>query len=78
MKRNLAGFIGLALLTLVPARALERPDKEFPIFQFPPTMIPRIDGRTDDWAIVPQSYVLAPRNWQKPSRARAPITIWKT
>ena len=47
MKRNLAGLLGLALLTLSPAQALERPDKEFAIFQFPPTMIPRIDGQTD-------------------------------
>ena len=58
MNRNIAGFLGLALLTLAPARALERPDKEFPIFQFPPTMIPRIDGQTDDWEIVPESYVI--------------------
>ena len=58
MNRNLAGFLGLALLTLAPAQALERPDKEFPIFQFPPTMIPRIDGQTDDWEIVPESYVI--------------------
>ena len=47
MTQNIAGFLGLALLTLVPAQALERPDKEFPIFQFPPTMIPRIDGQTE-------------------------------
>ena len=58
MKRNLAGFLGLALLTLAPVQALERPDKEFAIFQFPPTMIPRIDGQTDDWDIVPESYVI--------------------
>ena len=58
MNRNLAGCLGLALLTIAPVRALERPDKEFAIFQFPPTMIPRIDGRTDDWEIVPESYVI--------------------
>ena len=58
MNRNLVVFLGLALLTIAPARALERPDKEFPVFQFPPTMIPRIDGHTDDWEIVPESYVI--------------------
>ncbi|HDY88618.1 MAG TPA: PKD domain containing protein, partial [bacterium] len=36
--------------------ALERPGMEFKIFQFPRTMIPRIDGRTDDWNIVGKEY----------------------
>lgn len=38
--------------------ALERPDIEFKIFQFPPNMIPTIDGRTGDWDIVPESYAI--------------------
>jgi len=37
--------------------ALERPDTEFKIFQFPRTMIPRIDGDISDWDIVPASYI---------------------
>ena len=28
------------------------------VFQFPPNMIPRIDGKDDDWAIVPDSYTI--------------------
>jgi hypothetical protein len=36
--------------------ALERPGVEYKIFQFPADMIPRIDGKTDDWAMVPESY----------------------
>ena len=32
--------------------------KEFAIFQFPPNMIPRIDGQTDDWEIVPEAYII--------------------
>ncbi|MHB9031143.1 MAG: PKD domain-containing protein, partial [Candidatus Latescibacterota bacterium] len=40
------------------APALERPDVEFKIFQFPPNMIPSIDGKTDDWNIVPESYAI--------------------
>ena len=37
---------------------LERPDVEFPIFQFPANQIPRIDGDTADWSIVPDSYTI--------------------
>ena len=32
--------------------ALERPDVEFKIFQFPTNMIPRVDGDGSDWDIV--------------------------
>lgn len=50
----------LAILLVVfsgtPARALERTDTEFKIFQFPANMIPRIDGDTSDWDIVPAGY----------------------
>jgi hypothetical protein len=28
------------------------------VFQFPPNMIPRIDGKDDDWAMVPDSYAI--------------------
>ena len=38
------------------AGALERPDVEYKVFQFPSTMIPRIDGNADDWEIVPDEY----------------------
>ena len=38
------------------AFALERPDVEFNIFQFPANMIPRIDGDSSDWDIVPEHY----------------------
>jgi hypothetical protein len=37
---------------------LERPGVEFRVFQFPPDRIPRIDGATDDWSIVPDSYAI--------------------
>jgi PKD domain len=42
----------------VPAVALEKPDVTYPVFQFPPDHIPRIDGNADDWAMVPESYVI--------------------
>jgi len=38
--------------------ALERPDVEFKIFQFPADRIPCIDGKTGDWNIVPESYAI--------------------
>jgi hypothetical protein len=37
---------------------LARPDVTFKIFQFPPNMIPRIDGNTEDWDMVPESYAV--------------------
>ncbi len=37
---------------------LARPDVEFQIFQFPADRIPRIDGNTDDWSMVPDSYAV--------------------
>lgn len=33
-------------------------DSTIKIFQFPANMIPRIDGNTDDWAIVPKQYCI--------------------
>ncbi len=44
-------FVGLT-------HALERPDIEFKIFQFPPDRIPRVDGKADDWEMVPSEYVI--------------------
>ena len=38
--------------------ALERTNDTFKIFQFPPDRIPTVDGRTNDWDIVPESYVI--------------------
>jgi len=51
-------FLLAANAASLPVSALERPDVEFKIFQFPRTMIPRIDGETDDWDIVPAEYVV--------------------
>ena len=35
---------------------LARPDVEFRVFQFPADRIPRIDGNSDDWSLVPDSH----------------------
>ena len=48
----------LALLLMPAPRALERKDVTFKIFQFAADQIPRVDGKTDDWAIVPESYAV--------------------
>ncbi|HTO02055.1 MAG TPA: PKD domain-containing protein [Opitutus sp.] len=40
------------------ASALEKPEVTYQVFQFPADQIPRIDGATDDWSIVPESYVV--------------------
>ena len=37
---------------------MDRPEVTFKIFQFPKDKIPRIDGNTDDWDIVPDSYAI--------------------
>lgn len=37
---------------------LQRPGANFKVFQFPANMIPRIDGNADDWAVVPDDYVI--------------------
>ncbi|MCF3651633.1 PKD domain-containing protein [Synoicihabitans lomoniglobus] len=40
------------------ATALEKPETTYPVFQFPRDQIPRIDGETIDWDLVPESYVI--------------------
>ena len=52
-------MVGAGILLNGPsARALDRTNEVFKIFQFPPDKIPRIDGDTNDWNIVPESYVI--------------------
>src|SRR6266545_3475528 len=48
----------LVLMLCSRAAALERLGVEYKIFQFPPDKIPTIDGKKDDWAIVPASYAI--------------------
>ena len=57
IRRWLLLFAGVTLLAL-PAAALDRTNVVFKIFQFPPDKIPTIDGDTNDWNIVPESYVI--------------------
>src|SRR5580658_9837090 len=50
--------LALLALMLLPVAAVDRPGVTFKIFQFPPDMIPRIDGNTDDWKMVPDDYAI--------------------
>jgi hypothetical protein len=50
-------FVFAALLGL-PLPAADRPGVTFKIFQFPADRIPRIDGDTDDWKMVPEDYAI--------------------
>jgi hypothetical protein len=60
MKRYRAyvGCLALLWLGLAPAGALERSNVTYKVFQFPADQIPRIDGKTDDWQMVPEDYVV--------------------
>src|ERR1039457_829883 len=53
-------LISIILLALAgcPSFALDRPGTICKIFQFPPNMIPRIDGDPEDWKIVPDDYAI--------------------
>lgn len=58
----------LLLLAVPAASAFDRPEQTFRIFQFPADQIPRIDGRADDWAVVPESYAVGSSDLQDASR----------
>jgi hypothetical protein len=58
MMRRQGLLVALAALVSFPAPAIDRPEVTFKIFQFPADKIPRIDGNPDDWAIVPEDYVI--------------------
>ena len=58
MTSSRLALLALAALVCYPAVALDRPGTTFKIFQFPPNMIPRIDGNADDWAMVPDDYAI--------------------
>lgn len=50
--------VAIAVLLTASPVALERKDVTFRIFQFPADQIPRVDGKADDWSIVPDSYAV--------------------
>lgn len=48
----------LATADSITASALEKPERTYPVFQFPADRIPRVDGDTSDWDMVPESYII--------------------
>ncbi len=57
MKRCVTAIVLILLFICSSAvYAFEREDMEFKIFQFPRTMMPRIDGDTSDWDMVGEDY----------------------
>ena len=54
MKMN-CGVAFLVVFLAAHGLALERPGVEYKIFQFPAGQIPRMDGDTSDWSMVPES-----------------------
>ena len=59
---NLRFFRLMVVIPIVPialfAPAVDRPEVTYKIFQFTADRIPRIDGSTDDWAMVPDEYAI--------------------
>jgi hypothetical protein len=68
--------VGLAAILFLagdsPGLALERPGVVFKVFQFPADKIPRIDGDTSDWAIVPDSYAVGLDQLRETPDGKAP------
>lgn len=48
----------LSLSFFLPCNLYSQDERSFKIFQFPPNMIPTIDGQTMDWEMVPKDYVV--------------------
>ena len=59
MPRSFLPLILLAALFCSNVFALDRTNITFKVFQFPANRIPRVDGDTNDWSIVPDDYVIA-------------------
>ena len=65
-------LISLAVLSFgFTGAAHEKAAVTYRIFQFPADRIPRIDGRVDDWDIVPESYIVAADQLWDDSRKHA-------
>lgn len=56
MNKQISIICGLCLLLVIQLQAQE--DRGYKVFQFPPNMIPRIDGNTDDWKDFPEEYIV--------------------
>jgi hypothetical protein len=50
--------LALGLFICLSVKTFPQADSTFKIFQFPADKIPRIDGNSDDWSFVPESYIV--------------------
>src|SRR3982751_4091001 len=50
--------LAIALALCFTGVAADRPGTVFKVFQFPADRIPRMDGNTDDWKMVPDDYAI--------------------
>ncbi|RZK29594.1 MAG: PKD domain containing protein, partial [Hymenobacter sp.] len=61
MKSSCITLIRAGLVLLLSTfifRAAAQEDRGYQVYQFPANLIPRIDGKTDDWATFPAQYAV--------------------
>ena len=65
------------IISLIPVFVFSqsRPDTTFKVFQFPADRIPRIDGETSDWDIVPEHYVIGTDQLVNSNNNQAPADL---
>lgn len=51
-------FATILLLSVIE-NVFAQEDRGYKIFQFPANMIPRVDGKTDDWDVFPKEYIIS-------------------
>ena len=56
---NVRQFIYYIFFLFVIHNSWAQEKRSYNVFQFPADQIPRIDGNTDDWDIVPESYTVS-------------------
>ena len=66
-------WLSIVAFAAPAARALEKPNVTYQVFQFPADKIPRIDGDAADWAMVPESYVVASDQLADDSARKRPL-----
>lgn len=61
------------LLLLLSIISVAQEDRGYKVYQFPANMIPRIDGKTDDWDSFPKEYIVGTDQlWDDTKRYPAP------
>jgi len=58
MRKSLTFTLITGFVLFLPLKSYSQSDTVFKIFQFPADKIPGIDGNSDDWDIVPGSYMV--------------------